>query len=107
MERDVTFVAKNKIGLVILITAALTNGALKTSPALLQYHLRDAHVYAMWVIALAALRANDQPALLVRPEGSAHDANVLRKHPLVIGRHADQLVVLFLFLHSGLRSRTL
>ena len=107
VKRDITFVAEYEIGLVVLVTAALANGALKTAPSFLQYHLRDAYVYAMWVIALTALRAHDQPALLVRPEGSTHDAYVLRQHPLVIGRHADQLVVLLLFLHSGLRSRTL
>ena len=107
MERDITFVAEYEVGLVVLVTAAFADGALETAPTLLQYHLRHAYVDAVWVIALAALRANNQPALLVRPEGSAHDANVLRKHPFVAGRHADQLVVFLLLLHSGLRSRAL
>ena len=107
MERDITFVAEYEVGLVVLVAAAFADGALKTAPTLLQDHLRDAYVHAVWVITLAALRAYNQPALLVRTEGPAHDANVLRQHPLVIGRHADQLVVFLLFLHPGLRSRTL
>ena len=107
MKGDITFVAEYEIGLVVLVTAAFADGALKTSPTLLQYHLSYAYVHAVWMIALAALRAYNQSALLVRPEGSAHDTNILRQHPLVACGNTYQLVIFLLLLHSGLWGRTL
>ena len=46
----------------------------------------------MWVVALAALGADDEPALQVVAEGPAHHAQVLVEHEAVGGGHAHHLV---------------
>jgi hypothetical protein len=38
MEGDITFVAEDEVGLVVLVAAALANRALKAPPALLKDH---------------------------------------------------------------------
>ena len=62
----------------------------------------------MRMIALAALSANDESAFEVVSDGAAHDAEVLLEHEVVLNGRADHLVVvLYVFLHSRLRLRTL
>ena len=75
--------------------ATFTNGAIQTPPTLLQDDLGDPDIDAMRMVTFAALRTSDQTAFEVGANGSAHDANVLFKHKIVIDGDADHLGIFF------------
>lgn len=106
--RDITLIAQNEVGLVMLEAAALANGAVEASPSFLQNDFGHSNIYAMWVITFATLGASYKSAFEVSSDGSAHHANVLFKHKIVMDGHTDHFAVFFAFvLHARLSLGTL
>ena len=78
VEADVAVVAEYKARLVVPLAATFAHRTVQASPALLQYHLRHFDVGAVRVVALSALGAGDETALLIGADRAAHHADILR-----------------------------
>lgn len=94
VEGDITFVAENQVGFIVLVAAAFADRAVQTTPALLQDDFGNSHIDTMRMVALATLCAHDESTLEIVPEGTAHDADVLLEGEVVLAADTDHLVLL-------------
>lgn len=78
VEGNVAVVAQNEAPLVVALAAAFAHGAVQAPPSFLQDYFGDFNGNAVRVVALSALHAGYEASFLVRAQGSAHNANVLR-----------------------------
>ena len=67
----------------MLLSTPFTDGTLVASPALFQDDFGDPNLGTVWVVALTALCACDQPTLKVVAQRAAHDTHVLLQHEVI------------------------